>query len=47
MHRLSDPIDVYAGGGCLDSARESAKFVRAPHSKMIKALDAMEVIQAS
>ncbi len=40
MHRLSDPIDVYAGGGSLDATRESAKFVRAPHCEIIKALDA-------
>ena len=42
MHRLRDPLDVYAEGGCMDATREYPKFICPPHSDMIQALDALE-----
>ncbi|MFO1439612.1 MAG: hypothetical protein U1F81_14925 [Verrucomicrobiaceae bacterium] len=42
MHRMRDPLDVYAGGGCMDATREYPKFILPPHSEMIAALDALE-----
>jgi hypothetical protein len=39
MHRMRDPLDVYAGGGCMDATRETAKFVTATHGDIIKGLD--------
>jgi hypothetical protein len=42
MHRLRDPLDVYAEGGCMDATREYPKFILPPHSTMIQDLDALE-----
>jgi len=42
MHRMRDPLDVYADGGCMDATREYPKFILPPHSEMIAALDALE-----
>ena len=42
MHRLRDPLDVYADGGCMDATREYPKFILPPHSTMIQDLDALE-----
>lgn len=39
MHRMRDPLDVYADGGCMDATRETVKWVRAPHCQIIKLLD--------
>lgn len=39
MHRMRDPLDVYAGGGCMDATRETPKFVTAPHCDIIQGLD--------
>ena len=39
MHRMRDPLDVYAGGGCMDATRETAKFVTAAHCNIIQGLD--------
>lgn len=41
MHRLRDPLDVYADGGCMDATREYPKFILPPHSTMIQDLDAL------
>ncbi|MFM7605977.1 MAG: hypothetical protein ACKO8Z_12385, partial [Prosthecobacter sp.] len=39
MHRMRDPLDVYADGGCMDATREYPKFILPPQSDMIQALD--------
>jgi hypothetical protein len=39
MHRMRDPMDVYAEGGCMDATRETVKFVTATHGDLIKALN--------
>lgn len=41
MHRMRDPLDVYADGGCMDATREYPKFILPPNSDMIAALDAL------
>ncbi|WP_395750817.1 hypothetical protein [Prosthecobacter sp.] len=41
MHRLRDAQGVYAEGGCMDATREAPKFVLAPHSDLIRALQAL------
>ena len=43
MHRMRDPLNVYAGGGCMDATRETTKFVTATHGDIIKGLDALLV----
>lgn len=40
MHRLRDAQGIYAEGGCMDATREAPKFVLAPHSDLIRALQA-------
>jgi hypothetical protein len=41
MHRLRDPLDVCAGGGCMDATRETPKFVTPSCCDIIQGLDAL------
>ncbi|WP_395739706.1 hypothetical protein [Prosthecobacter sp.] len=40
MHRMRDAQGIYAEGGCMDATREAPKFVLAPHTDLIRALEA-------
>ncbi|MHB1077834.1 MAG: hypothetical protein ACYC67_00430 [Prosthecobacter sp.] len=41
MHRFRDGRGIYAEGGCMDATRETPKFVLAPHSDLIRSLQAL------